>query len=181
MDVRKTVVQMLADQHTHLRKLLEEVADTAGARRRRAFDELGRFLVAHETAEEVVTHPVARDVNRDLVGGRLEEEHELKEALADLEELGTDHAGFDHRFAAFRARVLDHIEAEEEFEFPLLVQGLTVEEQVRAAEALRAIEDVAPTHPHPAAGESAVGNLAASSASTLADMVRDVAGAVLRR
>jgi hemerythrin superfamily protein len=181
MDVRKTAVEMLMDQHQHIRKLIDEVENSAGAQRQRAFDELRRFLAVHEAAEEVVTHPAIEEFDKAVAEARLAEEHEAKKALADLEDIDVATPDFDVRFARLKTMVLAHADAEEREEFPLLEAALTPDQQLTAADALRAVEDIAPTHPHPSAGESAVGNLVAAPVAALVDKARDAVSAVLRR
>lgn len=180
-EVRKTAVQMLTDQHEHIRKLFGEVAESAGEKRQLAFAELRRLLAVHEAAEEVVTHPAAKSAAPEVVAGRLEEEHRAKELLADLEKTEPSSVEFDEKLAVLRAAVEEHAAAEERLEFPLLEASWSQDDQLRAAEALRTVENIAPTHPHPAAGESAVGNLIAAPVAALADRARDLVSAALRR
>ncbi|HWJ09153.1 MAG TPA: hemerythrin domain-containing protein [Nocardioides sp.] len=180
MTATKNVVEMLTDQHRHIEKLFDEVQSTAGTARARAFDELRRMLSVHEAAEEIVTHPnVTRHGGGDVVEARQEEEHEAKQLLSSLDGVDPASPDFDAGLAELRAKVLDHARAEEEQEFPLLLAEAGPEELEKMAAAVKAVEKVAPTHPHPAAGESAVVNAALGPVVGLLDKVRDAARSAL--
>lgn len=180
MTATKSVVDLLTDQHVHIKKLFSEVETAAGAERGRAFDELRRMLAVHEAAEEIVTHPsVKRHGYADVVEERLEEEHEAKRLLASLEDIDTDAAEFPAALAELKAKIMAHAQNEEEFEFPLLLADSDPQELQRMADAVEAAEKVAPTHPHPATGGSAAVNTVLSPVVGLVDQVRDAAGAAM--
>jgi hemerythrin superfamily protein len=182
MTATKSVVEMLTDQHVHIKKLFAEVETATGPERARAFGELRRMLAVHEAAEEIVTHPsVKRHGNEDVVKDRLDEEHEAKRLLASLEDIDTDAAEFPGALAELKSKVLAHAENEEKFEFPLLLAGSAPEELQRMADAVQAAEKAAPTHPHPAAEESAAANTVLGPVVGLVDKVRDAAGAAMAR
>lgn len=181
MPATKNVVELLTDQHRHIEKLFEEVQSTAGAARARAFDELRRMLSVHEAAEEIVTHPnVTRHGGGDVVEDRQAEEHEAKKLLKTLDGLDPASAEFDAGLAELRTKVLDHARAEEELEFPVLLAEAEPAELEKVAAAVKAAERVAPTHPHPAAGESAIVNAAVGPLVGLVDKARDAARAAMK-
>ena len=171
----KDVVDLLLDQHHEVRRLITEITTTTGDSKRDAFDDLVRLLAVHESAEEEVVHPVSRDLEgaRSIVEARLQEESEAKKTLAELYDMGVDHAEFDARFEAFATDVLVHANADEEEEFPRLREELSPERRRRMAGAVEAAEAIAPTRPHPAAGESATANLIAGPPLALFDRTRD--------
>jgi hemerythrin superfamily protein len=143
-------------------------------------DELFRCLVAtlavHETAEEEVVHPIARRAGGDanaVVEARLAEEGEAKTMLSELEALGPSGDGFDHKFSQFRSAVLAHAEAEEHQLFPLLEKAVDEDTLRSMTSSLKMAEKMAPTHPHPHAPESAVGNMVLGPFVAVADRVRD--------
>ena len=182
MAAEQNVVDMLVDQHVHIRKLFEEVESTAGEKRRNAFEELRRFLAAHEAAEEIITHPTAKaHGNDEVVEERLGEEHEAKKLLSDLDGLDQATPEFDVKLATFKAKVLAHAEAEEREEFPLLRAEADAGELDRMAEAVKAMEEIAPTHPHPGVGESAMANLMAGPVASIVDRTKDAVSAAMRR
>ncbi len=177
----KDVVALLLAQHDRIRRLFVEVADAESpAQKRDLFAQLRALLAVHETAEELVTHPRARmNDGNAVVDALLEEEHEGKEMLAGLEKLDVDDPGFDQAFEALRTAVLEHADHEERDEFPLLRKE-NDETMLRAmAAAVRAAEAVAPTHPHPRAGESATVNAAVGPIAGVVDRARDAVRSVL--
>ncbi len=172
----KTVVDLLIEQHMQIKSLFADVLNASGDRKTELFHDLVRLLAVHESAEEQVVHPAARRKITDgsqIVDARLEEEERAKQALSDLYELGTDHPDFDTRLQTLADEVIRHATAEETQEFVQLRVDLSESELVRMASAVRAAESMAPTRPHPAAGESAVANMLAGPPLAVFDRVRD--------
>ncbi|SHN75027.1 hemerythrin domain-containing protein [Cryptosporangium aurantiacum] len=168
------VVELLLDQHKQIKALFAEVKAADGDAKRTAFRQLVRLLAVHEAAEEQVVHPAARDAAGDaVIKARLHEEHDAKRVLSDLHDLGTEAADFDTRFAALERAVLQHATREEQEEFPALRRTIDPARLRRMAGAVKAAEAVAPTRPHPAAGESAIVNLVAGPPLALFDRARD--------
>lgn len=177
----KDVIALLLDQHDRIRTLLDGVS---GARttetRRERFDDLRLLLAVHETAEELVTHPRARmGEAAGVVDVLLDEEHEGKELLAEAEKLDVDDPEFERAFAELRRSVLEHADHEEQDEFPRLREENDETTLRLMAAAVRAAESVAPTHPHPRAGESMVVNAAVGPVVGVADRVRDAVRGVM--
>jgi hemerythrin superfamily protein len=170
------VVGLLLEQHDQIRTLFGQVAAAQGAEKRHLFEDLVRLLAVHETAEEEVVHPIARrniDGGDDIVEERLEEEEQAKRALADIYDLGVDHRDFDSRLQALATAVIAHATNEEKEEFITLREILTPDELRNMAGAVKAAEAVAPTRPHPRAGESATANLVAGPPLAVFDRARD--------
>lgn len=177
------VVSLLKAQHERIRSLFDDVDKTADIGERQSrFEELRRLLAVHETAEELIVHPEARhaDGGSEVVDARLQEEHDAKEVLSELDGMKVNDAGFVDRFATLRGAVLAHADSEEREEFPLL-QGNTDQKTLhRMASAVRAAEAMAPTHPHPGV-ESMTANLMAGPIASLVDRTRDAVRAALGR
>lgn len=170
------VVQLLIAQHNEIKRLLAETLRAPdGTEREKAFFELRRLLAVHETAEELVVHPLARrksDTGDALVDAALREEHQTKEQLAKLESMGTDAAEFDTALAELHSALLVHAEHEENDEFRKLHQQLGADQLKVLAAAVRAAERMAPTRPHPGV-ESATANIAAGPFAAMLDRARD--------
>jgi hemerythrin superfamily protein len=152
----KDVVDLLRDQHSEIKTLFGRVAAARGARKRDLFQDLVRLLAVHESAEEMVVHPVARRVVADgdqVVDSRLHEENDAKQALAELYDLGVEHPEFDRKLAALGEAVAAHAAREESDEFRYLRRNLPADRLRRMAGAVRAAEATAPTRPDPEAGE----------------------------
>ncbi|MET9293920.1 hemerythrin domain-containing protein [Streptomyces sp. NPDC003077] len=169
------VVALLMRQHEEIRHLFHEVETAKDEARRDAFRRLVHLLAVHETAEEEVVHPYARHAfggGEEVVNERLLEEKKAKEALARLEHLDPDDAGFLPQLQALRRDVEAHADAEEREEFGHLRAVKDATKLRGLAAAVRAAEAVAPTHPH-SGTESAAKNLAAGPFAAVADRVKD--------
>jgi hemerythrin superfamily protein len=170
------VVDLLIGQHMLIRDLFTEVEAATGDARQDAFERLVRLLAVHETAEEEVVHPLARqllDGGDELVDERLTEEHDAKEVLSRLEDIGPDGDGFLPLLAEFRESVLAHAAREEAYEFRYLRRSADPATLKGMAVAVRAAEATAPTHPHPGV-ESATANLLTGPVVAVFDRARDL-------
>jgi len=169
-------ILLLKMQHEDIRGLLDEVTDSRGGQRQAAFDQLREMLARHETAEQMVLRPVTRrQVSGDIADARTREENESKRALAELESLDVHGTEFEQAFTPFAADVRAHAEAEEREEFDALDDSLEPRLKSRLANALRAAERTAPTHPHPRA-DSTAKTYALGPFAALVDRARDAIG-----
>lgn len=170
----ETVLDLLLHQHNQVKQLLAELRDGHGDKQAK-FNELVRALAVHESAEEQIVHPAARRAHAgaQVVDQRLHEESEAKHVLSELYDLGVDHPEFDKKFAEFADSVLEHATHEEDEEFPALDRATSEQDLRRLAGAVRAAEAIAPTRPHPGAGESAIANMIAGPPMAIFDRARD--------
>jgi hemerythrin superfamily protein len=177
------VVAFLRDQHNLIKDMFDDVLHASEtAARERAFTDLRQLLAVHETAEEMVVHPSARrEINGgdEIVDARLREEHEAKEQLSELEKMDMGSQDFLDAVAAFRDVVIDHAEREETEEFSKLKRELDADDLKRMVAAVRAVEAIAPTRPHPGV-ESAKLNFAVGPFASMIDRARDAIGAALK-
>jgi hypothetical protein len=181
--LKDDVVDLLIGQHMLIRDLFSEVETATGSERQQAFERLVTLLAVHETAEEEIVHPLAREVmdgGDGVVDDRLEEERQAKELLAQLEELGPDHAKFDSMLNQLRESVLLHAHNEEVNEFRYLRHECEPTQLRGMAAMVKAAEAVAPTHPHPGM-ESAAKNLALGPAVALFDRTKDLVRQAMSR
>lgn len=176
------VLDLLTEQHDHIRQLFTHLGQArSSASRHEKFEELRRFIAVHETAEELITHPMARlaDAN-DIVDARLLEEDAVKKLLAELDHMDVDNAEWGSRMGQLKLAVKQHAEAEERDEFPLLRARTDAHQRERMARALKAVEAIAPTHPHPHAGSSATMNLMTGPLASVIDRTRDAITKAMR-
>jgi hemerythrin superfamily protein len=169
------VIKFLVGQHEQIKSSFAETLAASGKAREEAFVSLRRLLAVHETAEEEVVHPRAKRKipNGDkLVGELLEEEHEAKTVLSELEKLNVDDQSFTEKLTKLRDAVVQHAEEEEHQEFNKLEQELGSEELERMGRAAKLAEAIAPTRPH-AGVESQVANLFAGPFAAMMDRARD--------
>lgn len=172
----RNVIDLLQAQHSEIKRLFAAVTQASGTEKEGLFRDLVRLLAVHESAEEQVVHPTARrtiEDGDDIVDARLAEESEAKQALADLYDMGVDHPDFDTRLQALADDVIRHATAEETEEFSRMRETMSEYELSRMAGVVEAAEAVAPTRPHPMAGESATANLALGPPTAVFDRVRD--------
>lgn len=172
----RDVVAFLVSQHQQIKDLFQQVSTATGEQRQDAFTTLRRLLAVHETAEEEIVHPRARQAladGDDVVDARLQEENEAKKTLATLEGLDVDSAEFEKLFQELQADVLNHAAAEEEQEFGRLADELDAEQLERMRKAVELAEASAPTRPHPGV-ESAKANLLAGPFAAMLDRARDL-------
>jgi Hemerythrin HHE cation binding domain. len=175
VDNAHDVVAFLKAQHEQIKKLFSQVASTTGSEREERFVELRRLLAVHETAEEEIVHPRAKqelDDGESIVSARLEEENEAKQALAELEKIDVETSEFEVKFEELHKAVLAHAEAEETREFAKLEQELDDDQLERMRNAVKLAESTAPTRPH-AGVESKAANLTAGPFAMMLDRARD--------
>ena len=173
-DDASDVIEFLLNQHQQVRGLLDDELSASGAERQQYFDTVREMLARHETAEEMIVRPLTRKApgGIEVAEGRMNEENEAKEVLASLEKMDVTSAEFTAKFSEFRQSVLDHAQAEETQEFPLLRQNTDPEALVKARDRVRRAEEMAPTHPHPSAKTTAANYVAGPFAAML-DRARD--------
>lgn len=173
---KQDVIDLLIQQHQQLKGMFRDFASAPKGERRERFEDIVRLLAVHESAEELVVHPAARDTSdalRAVVERRLVEEKDAKQMLAELYEIGPDNPDFDAKFATLVNAVTVHASEEESEEFPALRDNVPEERRERMARMLRAAEKMAPTRAHPRTGESAAANLFAGPPLAVFDRVRD--------
>ena len=171
------VVAFLKAQHNLIEDMFDEVLHASDPEaREKPFIELRQLLAVHETAEEMVVHPRVRreaDAGKAIVDARLNEEHEAKELLSNIEKLDITSQQFMDELTKLREAVLEHAQQEERDEFPVLERALDADDLKRMGTAVRAAEAIAPTRPHPGV-ESAKLNFAVGPFASMLDRARDL-------
>jgi hemerythrin superfamily protein len=171
------VVAFLKAQHNFIEDMFDEVLHASDPKaREKPFIELRQLLAVHETAEEMVVHPRVRreaEAGDGIVDARLQEEHEAKELLSQIEKLDITSQQFIDELTKLRDAVLDHARHEEDDEFPVLERKVDSDDLKRMGSAVRAAEAIAPTRPHPGV-ESAKLNFAVGPFASMLDRARDL-------
>ncbi|MBV8690653.1 MAG: hemerythrin domain-containing protein [Actinobacteria bacterium] len=168
--------------HETVKQLFADIK--AGRNGTEAWEMLVRALAVHETAEEEILYPTVRskggDDAKQIVEQRLAEEDEAKKLLVDMEKLGPSGNGFGEMLAKLEQAVVAHAEAEEREVLPKLA---SVDESTMhaLAAAYHAAKALAPTHPHKAAPESAVGNMVVGPMVAIVDRTRDLIRDVMKK
>lgn len=183
MPTTQHVTDLLHDQHRHIQTLFDRVMEAPNrTRRQEAFEELRRFIAVHETAKELVIHPVARRGvdGETVVDHRVAEEEEIVARLAELDDLDVEDPEFNSHLSQLRVTVSQHAEYEEREEFPLLRAVADHDEQILMARAFQAVEAVAPTRPHPGGPEGTASQLLVGTVASVIDRTKDAITKVLR-
>jgi hypothetical protein len=181
--IEHDVVDLLIEQHMQIRDLFLEVQAASGDARREAFHRLVRLLAVHETAEEQVVRPLTRlsvDGGNQIADDRLAEEHDAKQTLVALEEMGPEAPEFPRLLDQLRMDVLDHASKEEAHEFRYLRRNVPAAQLRAMTVVVKAVEAIAPTHPHPGV-ESTTANILAGPALSLFDRTKDLAKKILSK
>ena len=168
------MIAILLEQHQRIRELFAHVKGAEGKHKQQAFDELRALLAVHETAEEMVLRPISgRDAGAEVTAALNEEEREATRTLTVLEMMDVSGAEFDQMFAEFERAVLDHASHEERDEFPLVRAREDRDTLMAIGRTLRAVERVAPTHPHPSTAGSPAAQWAVGPFASLVDRTLD--------
>ena len=164
------MIAILLEQHQRIRELFAHVKRASGEHKQQAFDELRALLAVHETAEEMVLRPISsKDAGAEVADARNEEEREATRTLTVLEMMDVSSAEFDQMFAEFEQAVLDHASHEEQDEFPLVRARENQDTLMAMGRTLRAVERVAPTHPHPSTAGSPAAQWAVGPFASIVD------------
>ena len=154
--------------------MLTLVDQATGSARQEAFEDLVRKLAVHETAEEIVVHPLLKDIGAENVERAvLSEEDQAKKALSGLDGMDVMSPEFETKFQTIKADVLQHAQHEERDEHPRLMENEPREKLEKLAGVFEMAEKTAPTRPHASAPEGRAGNLALGPILGVTDRVRD--------
>jgi len=168
------VIRILLEQHARVRELFEDVSSSAGDHKKQAFDELRALLAVHETAEELVLRPVTKKTGNGAVAdARNHEEEEANEVLKKLEGMDVESPDFTARLAEFQKSVDEHAEAEENEEFPRILQECDADQRATMGKHILAAEKLAPTHPHPSTAGKVPAQMAVGPFAAVVDRARD--------
>lgn len=116
-------LDVLRAQHQTIRTLVQAVQDDASGGRQDCLDLLCGSLAAHEAAESSLLRPVTRTcvVGGDVVAdARSVEEGRARVALDEALIFDVGTAEFRAAFGRFSRGLLEHLDNEEHYEFPLV-------------------------------------------------------------
>ncbi|MCF6525635.1 hemerythrin domain-containing protein [Streptomyces sp. JJ36] len=168
------VIGILLSQHARIRDLFADVKTAEGEHKQQAFDELRALLAVHETAEEMILRPVAKEAaGREEAEARNHEEEEANKVLARLEKMDVSSSEFDSLLEEFERSVSDHAEHEEREEFPYVHSSRTPDELRHMGRRLQSVERFAPTHPHPGTAGRPAAQWAVGPFASVVDRTRD--------
>jgi hemerythrin superfamily protein len=171
-----SATQLLRQRHKEIADMFTRTLAATSDERSELWDCLRATLAVHETTEELFLHPLARTCGDDatrVVEARLAEENAAKHTLAELEQLGADGDQFATKLTMFQRAVLEHAENEERELFPIVDSNCSQDDLAHLADAILAGEQLAPTHPHPHAGENPVVLMLVGPFAAMIDKTRD--------
>lgn len=144
-------------------------------------DEIAKEIVhdlsVHAAIEEQFFYPLVRlKLDGSKADHAIEEHHEVKELLTEIEENDAGSAAHEQAMTKVIESVRHHVEEEERDVFPQLDDKTDDSTLDRLGEVMDAAKNAVPTHPHPLVPGTATAQLAAGPWATMVDKVRDVVG-----
>ncbi|WBQ04497.1 hemerythrin domain-containing protein [Kribbella sp. CA-293567] len=171
------VVDVLTTDHREAEELIGRIMTEVDAgQRREAADLLIAELVRHAVAEEMFVYPAMRKhlpQGDEAVEHDIQEHQELEELMKQLEGADANEARFLELVEELRRVLDDHVQDEENVQFPKLRAHLPQDDLVALAGKVDAAKKVAPTRPHPGAPNSALFHLLAGPGVGFIDRLRD--------
>ena len=182
----KDIISDLKRDHRNVEKLFARHRALAGktggvATKRKIFDEVRRELSIHAAAEEQVLYPAVREA---FAGGErcadsgLEEHSEVKQTLAQMQNIDPAAGDFDRHMTKLMAAVEHHVKEEETQVFPRLRQSSNAKHLRELGVQLRTAKRFAPTRPHPLAPDKPPANVVAGMIAGAVDRLRDALSAL---
>ena len=171
------VVDVLTADHRDVTGLIGEIRAAGDATvRRDVTDMMISELVRHAVAEEMYVYPAMRKHLPDgekAVQHDVEEHKEIEQTLKRLESADVSTAEFTRDLDKLEELLADHVQDEENDQFPRLRAHVSREKLVQMREQVDRAKKLAPTRPHPAAPNSEVFHKLVGPGVGLMDRVRD--------
>jgi hemerythrin-like domain-containing protein len=174
---QRDVVDILTKDHHEVLELIQQIkATSSGQERRDKTDVVIAELVRHSVAEEMYVYPV---MEKELPNGKESVEHdtaehkELEREMSTLEDLKGDADGFLDAIGTLEATLQDHVNDEEQEQFPALREHLSSEQLVKMGEQVQKAKKLAPTRPHPNAPNNQFFHKLAGPGVGMIDRLRD--------
>ena len=116
-------LQLLTEDHDHVKKMLEELDDTterAIKTREQTFAKLESELEVHEAIEEEIFYPALKEHSktRDIALEGYEEHHVVDTVIAEMGDVPVSDETWTAKFAVMKENLEHHIEEEEQDMFP---------------------------------------------------------------
>ncbi len=175
-------VKLIKQDHRTVKGLFRKFEQAQSTQdKQRLAQQIIEELSAHATVEEQLVYPVLREAQSRMeqpVLNALEEHHAAKLVLAELDDMKASDERFDAKMHFVREAIEMHIEEEEETLLPRLQKALNAEQSAQLCEAMLALKERAPSHPHPSAPDTPpaglIGGLLAKVTDAGRDLVRKV-------
>lgn len=161
------VIRVLMVQHARIRELIDEVERSRDEQRREAFEELRALMIMHEVGEDEVLRPLVEE------GA----EPDLIEVLHRVERLDQGDVEFARALTELRSAVDAHAARLEGWTFPLVLESWDLDRRRLLGRRMAAVEQAAPTRPHPGAAGEPTSQWSAGPAASLVDRAVDALAA----
>ncbi len=173
-----SAIEVLKQDHRRVEQLFGQYREAAASpeRKQDIANQIIRELSVHAAIEEEILYPVVREALPDgdeLAQESLQEHHEAKQVLADLDGMSPDGPEFDRRVGQLMKDIEHHVEEEEGEMFPKVQQALDEESLADIGRELEEAKKRAPTRPHAGAPDQPPGIKVAGPAAALIDRLRD--------
>ena len=171
------VVDVLTTDHREATQLIDEIlASVDPAQRRDLADQLISELVRHSVAEEMYVYPAMEEHlpdGRQAVEHDTEEHKQLEQLMKGLEGADASTPEFAELVRKVREVLVDHVEDEEQEQFPKLRTHVSRQHLVELAGKVETAKKIAPTRPHPAAPNAELFHKLVGPGVGLVDRLRD--------
>lgn len=180
---QRDVIEVLEHDHREVEEMFAELESLRGAsteetrsRRKALTEQVTIELVRHSVAEEVLVYPqVEEKISAEEADHAREEHAEAEETLHRLEKLDASDPAFDDELATLMGEIRHHISDEESEMFTHMRQVIDPDELRKLGARVEAFKKVAPTRPHPNVPNQPLARVAAGSAASVFDRMRDLA------
>ena len=139
--------------------------------------EIVHELSVHAAVEELFVYPLVRatvDGGGEDADHAIEEHHEAKRLLADLEKLEAGSKDHSRTMEKLIDSVRQHVEEEEGEVFPKLRESASESTREKVGKLVEHAKGVVPTHPHPLVPGTATAQLLAGPWASTVDKIRDL-------
>jgi hypothetical protein len=171
-------VKLIKRDHRVVKGLFRKFENTTKrSERQKVGEEIIEELSVHAAIEEQLIYPALRARDNRLEEpalNALEEHHAVKLVLLELDKMDVDDERYRAKMHVVQESVKKHIEEEETDLLPRLDMLFEQEELTMIAEAIVAMKQVAPNHPHPTAPDTPPGNGFAAMLAKLNDTGKDM-------
>jgi hemerythrin superfamily protein len=148
MERRKTMnaLEFLKEDHQKVKRLFQEMRKISDrSKQKEIFDKIDTELEMHTHIEETVFYPAIEEQEelKDMVAEALEEHHQAKELLEQLEKLRADDHDFGSQLQQLIEAVEHHVEEEEGEMFPKIREVFDEDELEQLGEDLESAKGAA--------------------------------------
>lgn len=171
------VITAITNDHREVEELLGEAKAADPAAKEELVKRATKALAQHSAAEEILVYPaVRRAAGHEEIEQAIDEHHDIKRVLADLEKLDATDERYDAKLGELETTLEHHVREEEDEILPALAAKVDQSRLDSMGQVFEQMKPLLPTHPHPAVPGTAVAQLMAGPLASVADRVRDLLG-----